>query len=140
MDYAVFNVLARTAKRLKSLLLTYDIACSWSVHFMERLEEKYGDIFELEDDVDVTFAIPKFHIPAHGLDCQCSFNLNYLHGAARTCGEGIETGWAELNAAAPSIREMSWEHRHEVLNDLFGAINFRKLRTMGECILFFCYT
>jgi hypothetical protein len=132
MDYAMFHVLASTAKDLKSLLLTYDIACLWSVHFMQQLKDKYGDIFKLDNDVDITFAIPKSHIPAHGLDCQCAFNLNYLHGAARTCSEGIETGWAELNAAAPSTREMSWEHCHEVLNSLFGVINFCKLRTMGK--------
>jgi hypothetical protein len=55
-----------------------------------------------------------------------------LTGAARTCGEGIEAGWADTNPAALSTRKMSLTYRHEVLDDLFGAINWRKIKTMGE--------
>ena len=131
MDYAVFSALGSTAKGLKSLLLTYDIACSWSVHFFERLELMYGDLYQLDDDVNITFAIPKFHIQAHGLKCQENFNLNYLPGAGRTCGEGIEAGWADCNGVALSTRESGPAHRRECLDDLFGAINWRKTLSMG---------
>ena len=131
MDWAVFSMLGATAKGLKTLTFSYDICCSWSVNFWQRLENIYGDVYQVPDDLQVTFIIPKFHLEAHGEDCKCSFNLNHTIGAARTCGEGIEAGWADTNPAALSTREMSLTYRHEVLDDLFGAINWRKIKTMG---------
>ena len=131
MDWAVFSMLGTTAKDLKTLTFSYDICCAWSVHFWERLEKVYGDIYQVPEDLQISFVIPKFHLEAHGEDCKASFNLNHTTGAARTCGEGIETGWADTNSAALSTREMSVTCRHEVLDDLFGAINWRKIKTMG---------
>lgn len=140
MDWAVFSMLGAMAKGLKTLMFSYDICCSWSVNFWERLEKIYGDIYQVPDDRQVTFVIPKFHLEAHGEDCKCAFNLNYTIGAARTCGEGIETGWADTNPAALSTREMSLTYRHEVLDDLFGAINWWKIKTMGAWILRISYS
>jgi hypothetical protein len=131
MDWAVFSMLGATAKDIKTLTFSYDICCAWSVNFRQRLEDIYGSIYQIPDDLQITFVIPKFHLEAHGEDCKSSFNLNYTIGAARTCGEGIEAGWADTNPVALSTREMSLTHRHEVLDDLFGAINWRKMKTMG---------
>jgi Kyakuja-Dileera-Zisupton transposase len=131
MDWAVFSMLGATAKDLKTLTFSYDICCTWSVNFWQRLKKIYNDVYQLPDDLQVNFVIPKFHLEAHGEDCKSSFNLNHTVGAARTCGEGIEAGWADTNPAALSTREMSLTYRHEILDDLFGAINWRKIRTMG---------
>ena len=131
MDHCVFSTLGLTAKLIKKIVLSYDIVCSWSVHFFERLEEIYGDLYQLGDDVEIVFVIPKFHIEAHGEDCKCAFNLNFTRGAARTCGEGIEAGWADMNLIGVFTREMSAAHRHEVIEDFMQAINFRKIKTMG---------
>jgi hypothetical protein len=132
MDYCVFSMLGITARSLKNLLFSYDIACEWSVNLMKRLEEMYHDIYRFPDNAVITFAIPKFHIEAHGEDCKCAFNLNHLAGAARTCGEGIEAGWADMNPIGVFTREMSLAHRHEVIEDFMQAINFRKVKTMGK--------
>lgn len=143
MDWAVFSMLGATAKDVKTLTFSYDICCAWSVNFRQRLEDIYGDIYQIPDDLQITFVIPKFQLEAHGEECKSSFNLNYTTGAARTCGEGVETGWADTNPAALSTREMSITHRHEVLDDLFRAINWRKIKTMGmfrcRCCYFFYY-
>ena len=98
---------------------------------MERLENTYKDIYQLLDDAVITFAIPKFHIEAHGEDCKCAFNLNHLLGAARTCGKGIEMGWAEMNLVGVFTCKMGLAHRHKVLEDFMQAINFRKIQNMG---------
>ena len=132
MDYAVFSMLRATAKDVKTLTFSYNICCAWSVNFWQRLKDFYGNIYQIPKDLQVTFVIPKFHLEAHGEDCKAAFSLNNTTGAARTCGEGIETGWADTNPAALSTREMSLTYRHEVLDDLFGAINWRKIKTMGE--------
>jgi hypothetical protein len=142
MDWAVFSMLGATAKDLKMLTFSYDICCAWSVNFWQRLENIYSNIYQIPNDLQVTFVIPKFHLEAHGKDCKCSFNLNHTLGAARTCGKGIEAGWADTNPAALSTREMSLTYCHEVLNDLFGAINWCKIKTMGAstgcCQSFVC--
>lgn len=132
MDFCLFGMLGRTAKMLRKIVFSYDIVCSWSVHFFSRLEEMYGDIYALPDDYEFTFVVPKFHLEAHGEDCKCAFNLNYTKGVARTCGEGIEAGWADMNLIGVFTREMSAGHRHEIIEDFMSAINFRKIKTMGS--------
>jgi hypothetical protein len=73
MDWAVFSMLGATAKGLKTLTFSYDICCSWSVNFWQRLENIYGDVYQVPDDLQVTFVIPKFHLEAHGEDCKGLF-------------------------------------------------------------------
>ncbi|KZV60139.1 hypothetical protein PENSPDRAFT_540919, partial [Peniophora sp. CONT] len=135
MDYCIFGMLGRTAKTLRKIVFSYDIVCSWSVHFFQRLEDLYGDIYKLPDDHEFTFVVPKFHLEAHGEDCKCAFNLNYTKGVARTCGEGIEAGWADMNLIGVFTREMSAGHRHEIIEDFMSAINFRKIKTMDRWFL-----
>ncbi|KAG5223204.1 CxC2 domain-containing protein [Salix suchowensis] len=36
---------------------------------------------------EVTFLVPKFHLPAHIMACQSSFSFNYTRGVGRTDGE-----------------------------------------------------
>jgi len=138
MDYAVFNMLAAMAQKVRDLVLSYDIVCAWSANFFKRLDNIYGDIYKLPDDAHLTFVIPKFHLEAHGMRCKCKFNLSSMDGAARTCGEGIEANWADLNPIAPSVREMSPTHRHEVIDDFLQAINYRKTKSLCTFI-HFCY-
>lgn len=131
MDWAVFSMLGMTAKDLKTLTFSYNICCAWSVNFWQRLKKIYSDVYQLPDDLRVNFVIPKFHLEVHGEECKCSFNLNHTARATWTCGEGIEVGWADTNPAALSTCEMSLTYCHKILNDLFGAINWWKIRTMG---------
>ena len=131
MDWAVFSMLGATAKNLKTLTFSYNICCSWSVHFWEQLEKIYSDVYQILEDLQITFVIPKFHLEAHSKDCKASFNLNHTIGARWTCGKVIEAGWADTNPAALSTWEMSLTYRHEVLDDLFEAINWWKIKMMG---------
>lgn len=140
MDYAIVNMLATTARGIKTFTFSYDIVCAWSVHLVERLESVYGDLYQLPEDADLTFVIPKFHLEAHGENCKCAFNLNHTVGVGRTCGEGVEAGWADTNPTALSTREMGLEHRHEVLDDFFGSINMRKIASMGMFVAVFIFT
>lgn len=80
---------------------------------------------------EIIFLIPKFHLPAHGKSCQVIYSFNFTTGVGRTYGEGVEANWAETNQAALSTREMSSGFRHESLNNLFGAINWRKTINFG---------
>lgn len=83
---------------------------------------------------EVIFLVPKFHLPAHGSQCHVRYAFNYKNGVGRTYGEGIEGNWSEMNFASLMTREMADEARHETLDDLFGAMNWSKLHTLGESI------
>lgn len=50
-----------------------------------------------------------------------------MKGVGRTCGEEVETSWAQTNALGTSTREMGPGARHETLNDQWGGFNFRKI-------------
>ncbi|VDC02319.1 unnamed protein product [Peniophora sp. CBMAI 1063] len=135
MDYGLFRMLGLTAPDLKTFYLSYDIVCEWCVNFFHRLAELYPELYTLSDDVIINFVIPKFHLEVHGDMCKACFDLNKTHGAARTCAEGIEAGWADMNAAGIFTREMSAANRHECLDDFMQAINWRKIKNMASSFL-----
>ncbi|KAI0067061.1 hypothetical protein BV25DRAFT_1912397 [Artomyces pyxidatus] len=132
MDYILLSAIAQTAADMKKMVLTYDIACQFSKNFHRRMAQ-FPVEFQIDvSQTDITFLIPKFHLLAHGTPCQVSYSLNFTEGVGRTCGEGIEAGWADTNGASLSTREMSGEGRHEALDDFFGAINWRKTVGLGN--------
>ncbi|KZV60537.1 hypothetical protein PENSPDRAFT_593941 [Peniophora sp. CONT] len=131
MDYILFVTLRLFFSHILWLYFTYDIACQFSKNIIRRWDN-YGTEFRLDaPDRTVRYAVPKFHLPAHGEDCNEDYNLNYTQGAGRTCGEGIEAGWANTNGAALMTREMGPHARHFALNDLFQSINWGKLLSLG---------
>jgi len=79
------------------------------------------------------FAVPKFHISAHGLSCQSSFSFNYQPHMARTDGEDPERWWAHINPVSMSTKEMGPGARLDTLDDHAGAWNWRKITGFGEC-------
>ena len=121
------------------LVVCYDIACQWSRHLKARLEEiaeRVPDL-KLEPQPEFEPVIPKFHIQAHGKSCQTRYSLNYRPRKARTNGENIETGWAWLNPAAGSTKEMGPGGRHDTIDDQWGYWNWCKYCTSGK--IFPCY-
>ncbi|KAA1478735.1 hypothetical protein DENSPDRAFT_788366 [Dentipellis sp. KUC8613] len=115
----------------KMLVISYDIACQFSKNFQKRMST-FPPSFRISPvATSVTFLVPKFHLPAHGPRCQADFSFNNTEGVGRTYGEGIEANWSKTNRAALSSREMSAGARHESLNDIFGAINWGKIVSMG---------
>jgi hypothetical protein len=132
MDYILLSTLSsNSGLHVKELMLTYDIACQWSRRFFGRISNYPSKLHVNTDNVDVIFGIPKFHLPGHGRSCQFKYSLNYIPGSGRTDGEGIEREWSQINQASMSTREMAPGQRHEVLNDMWGAWNWRKITRLG---------
>jgi hypothetical protein len=77
------------------------------------------------------FAIPKFHISAHGVYCQTNFSLNYQQYIARTDGEDPERWWAHINPVSISTKEMGPSARLDMLNDHAAAWNWQKIARFG---------
>jgi hypothetical protein len=123
MDYIVLSSLAGI--KLPRIVITYDIGCQWSKHFQRRMEA-FPDDLKLDSAVSVEVGIPNWHINGHGENCK-EFALSYMEGVGRTCGEEVETTWAQTNVLGTSVREMGPGARHETLDDQWGGSNFRKI-------------
>ncbi|KIL55027.1 hypothetical protein M378DRAFT_49831, partial [Amanita muscaria Koide BX008] len=123
MDYIILSSLAGV--KLPRVVITYDIGCQWSKNFWRRVEE-FPDDLKLDPATSVEVGIPSWHINGHGDNCR-TFCLNYMDGVGRTCGEEVETTWAQTNALGTSTREMGPGARHETLKDQWCGWNFRKI-------------
>ena len=114
-------------------LITYDIACQWSVHLVDRIKAFPPHLqIELPDD-DISYSIPKLHFDSHKKIDHSKFSLNYKPGAARTDGEGIERRWWFVQPIAAATVGMGPGRRQSVLEDQWAYSNWRKYVRMREC-------
>ncbi|KAG7090398.1 hypothetical protein E1B28_009517 [Marasmius oreades] len=127
--YAVGAKSLVRARFFRRILSTYDIACQFGVYFFQRTAKQFPDMVWLIDFV--RWMIPKMHLDGHNSDCRVQFSLNYLKGAARMHGEGIEQSWAESKQSGGSTRQMNHGHRHDTINDLHNFWNWRKAVNMA---------
>jgi hypothetical protein len=129
MDYIVLASLAGV--KLSKVVISYDIGCQWSKNFLRRMEQ-FPDDMKLDSNMKVDVGIPSWHINGHGDACKSNFGLSYMPGVGRTCGEEVETTWAQTNSLGSSTREMGPGAHHETLNDQWCGFNFRKIVGFGK--------
>ena len=132
MDYAIceaakYNAGAHNALLL--ILLIYDIACQWWIHFLDRL--KMNKTLSFVEFNRLLVAVGKFHLGAHIKSCFWQYSLNFVEGAGQQDGEIMETLWSLFNKFAKMGRAMTLAHRWEVLNDHMRDVNWKKLVGMG---------
>ncbi|EIM79073.1 uncharacterized protein STEHIDRAFT_69945, partial [Stereum hirsutum FP-91666 SS1] len=132
IGYVLLRAIALTHPEWWRLVISYDIACQFSLNFFKRMKD-FDITFRIDpDNCEIIFLVPKFHLPAHGESCHIKFAFNYRTGVGRTYGEGIEANWSETNFAALATREMPFGARQETLDDLFAWMNWQKTITFGE--------
>ena len=131
MDFVLFHSL--TGTKNDQIMFSYDIACQWSRNLSQRMLQ-LPDSMQLSDQQIrlLRFAIPKFHISAHGVSCQSKFSLNYQQYMARTDGEDPERWWAHINPVSMSTKEMGPGARLDTLDDHAAAWNWQKIARFGE--------
>ncbi|KAI0691764.1 hypothetical protein BC835DRAFT_1256150, partial [Cytidiella melzeri] len=126
VDYVVasaWKLLPPTLQRV----ISYDIACQWATHFLSRVDALPPHLqFEIPENGDLRYAIPKFHFRAHKHDGHDQFSLNLMPGVGQVDGEEIERNWSRHNQVAYSTREMGPGSRHDTLEDHFGFANWQK--------------
>ncbi|KAH9829413.1 uncharacterized protein C8Q71DRAFT_888932 [Rhodofomes roseus] len=115
------------------LVVSYDIACQWSVHFWERMN-KYDPQWDAAGRRFI-FLIPKFHLPAHQASCREDYSFNYTKYVGRTDGEAVERGWSAVNGFSGSTRDMGPGARRDMLDDVFADYNWRKITRLPNSIL-----
>ncbi|THU98424.1 hypothetical protein K435DRAFT_818886 [Dendrothele bispora CBS 962.96] len=134
MDYVFASLLGHHDHRLTKVQ-SYDIVCQWCKKLVDCLK-KLPPLVRLNLVLHlIYFVIPKLHIYGHQIHCQLMFSLNWLQGAGRTDGEGIERPWAHMGPVATSTRDMGPGSRHDTLDDHWGHWNFVKMTGLGSLLL-----
>ncbi|KAF8133031.1 hypothetical protein EV363DRAFT_1397923 [Boletus edulis] len=133
MDYLFFSVFRNVATN--RIFVSYDIACQWSKKLWSRMSKLPLDMHADYTSKRITFVVPKFHLNAHKTSCQVAYSLNLLPGVGRTDGEGVERGWANINPAASSTKQMGPGSWRDTLDDYFGDWNWKKVIGLGLLLL-----
>jgi hypothetical protein len=127
-DYGISSAM-KGMKNLQEIILSYDIACQYSHRFLERfMASPYLQL----PACPISFAIPKFHLPAHKDGCCYFYSFNYMKKVGRTDGEAIERFWSRHNYLSGSTSRMTPEGRLDALNTHFADWNWRKLCNMSR--------
>ena len=129
INYAICQALGHNSLGLREALVIYDVACQWSIHFDERVDE--SEHLNLPEGLNYIPAVGKFHLAAHVESCFAQFSLNFVEGAGQQDGEVLETLWSGLNKAAGSTRAMTKPHRQEMVDAHMLDSNWKKLVNMG---------
>ncbi|KIK93189.1 hypothetical protein PAXRUDRAFT_26425 [Paxillus rubicundulus Ve08.2h10] len=117
------------------LNMSYDITCQWHKALWHQMQNFPPSLHLDYKSMEVTFLVPKFHLPTHISHCQWLFSFNLIRGIGHTDGEALECGWANINPIASSTKEMGLGLHHNTIDDHFGDWNWKKFIGLGEMIL-----
>jgi len=124
----MFTLLALIDAGIRRIFVTYDIFCQWILNLQRRLATYLPPL-----NIDLTLldsfdgGVPKMHLLGHRGVCQVRFNIALKDGVGLTHGEGVETIWSHSTAVATWSQETGPSARHQVLDDHWGAWNWRKV-------------
>jgi hypothetical protein len=130
MDFILLSTLV--AIQLLWLVISYDIACQYAIHFWKRMKELPAHMHLTLPKENVWWKVPNFHLPDHKPGCHTPYSFHWMPGAGMTHGETIEQNWAFSNGAAASTRRMGPGSRHATLEDIFGFHNYDRLLAMRK--------
>ncbi|KAI9070213.1 hypothetical protein FKP32DRAFT_1558354 [Trametes sanguinea] len=111
-------------------IVSYDIACQWSKSILERIANFPPHVQIPIPEGSISYVIPKLHYHSHVQLGHSPYSLNYLKGAGRTDGEGVERRWWDIQPIAASTKVMGPGQRQGVLEDHWGYANWRKRADM----------
>ncbi|KAJ7807746.1 hypothetical protein B0H14DRAFT_3091205 [Mycena olivaceomarginata] len=132
MDFILLSTLV--AIQLLWLVISYDIACQYAIHFWKRMKELPARMHLTLPKENVWWKVPNFHLPDHKPGCHTPYLFHWMPGAGMTHGETIEQNWAFSNGAAASTRRMGPGSRHATLEDIFGFHNYDRLLAMHRVL------
>lgn len=139
MDLIFFSSIRKYGHKFRDIIVSYDIACQWSRNLWSRMA-KLPPEYHLDCGlVDVSFLVPKFHLPAHRQACHSKYSFNFTAHVGRTDGEAPERGWSNTNALSSSTKEMGPGSRRDTLDDHFGDMNWKKVCHLGQRLLRISY-
>ncbi len=129
MDYIFVSAMLRHLHVCK--LISYDIACQWSKGLLDRIDKFPSHMRIPLPTGSIKYAIPKLHWHGHERKEHSKYSLNYIPGAARNDGEGVERIWWGSQSAANSTKQMGPGGRQGYLEDVWGYTNWTKIIGLG---------
>jgi hypothetical protein len=129
MDYIFTSVLGHHDPSLHKVV-SYDITCQWIKHLLERLSKLPSAIRPTVGSFEVV--IPKLHVHSHNPPCPTDYSFNYLQGAGRTDGEGIEQVHSMSGPMSASTKQMGPGYRHDYMDAHWLFWNWQKIIGMGK--------
>jgi hypothetical protein len=122
VDYGVLKAIELTnIDPEQGLMIIYDIACQYMVHFLDRIGT------HLPERLEVEAAIGLFHVHGHKDQCFFRFASSFIPGAGIVAGEILESLWSSLNSISPSARMATLAHRAEIIDDHATDSNHKKM-------------
>lgn len=122
-------------------VFAYDIACKYSINFMERATESFRGVDSsilpllppaFAQTACILWLIGKFHLGSHRDECLKKYSFNFTRGVGRMSGELVETIWSYFDYLKYQTREMSQGARKEMLTDSMNWWNWQKLVKLGR--------
>ncbi|KAJ7060638.1 hypothetical protein C8F01DRAFT_1369612 [Mycena amicta] len=111
----------------------YDSFCSFDVNQLRRVQQLFPDEEWLRELVEeMEGQIPAGHINGHGPWCQKKFQPAYFPCHCHFHGESAETIWPNLNAFAPSFRQMNAGARQDSINFAMDIWNRNKILRLAD--------
>ena len=110
-------------------LFSYDISCAYSVHLLDRFEERFPDLREAVSRI--RYLIPLVHVQNHKDNCMYNFSSAYTICACHFHGETAEHVWPESNQIGPQTRQMNNGHRQDTIIDHSNDWNWKKKTHLG---------
>ncbi|KIJ32909.1 hypothetical protein M422DRAFT_183871, partial [Sphaerobolus stellatus SS14] len=136
-DFALAQALKRIlALGLKRIVVSYDIACKYNIHFLKRMAHPSWPLLDEDElerlqQVELVWLVPKFHLAAHIEGCADTYSFNWTADVGRTCGEIVESNWSKMNGVATATREMGFSQRRDTIIDVMAHFNFTKAINEG---------
>jgi hypothetical protein len=113
-------------------MLCYDIWCQYSVNLLKRFQ----DDLLLREYVQLLRAaqglIGPLHIMGHVPRCQALFSASTTPGAGRTCGDNVESPFAETKIMGGLIKHMNDGGREDTLITMFTDHNTEQQRALRK--------
>ena len=115
-----------TVEDLLEWLLTYNVGCQYIAKLFNQWQEwglpkQYLPIIK-----KLQILLPQMHMLTHKETCQTEYHMGFKNGTSHTCGEMVETIWAEHNTLGLFTHEMNGGAQKDALNDSFNSWNWHK--------------
>ena len=113
-------------------LVSYDIACAYCVHVVERFQKMFPDLVNVVSNI--RWLIPLVHVQNHKEICTYLFSSAYTPNAGHFHGETAEHIWPESNQLGPQTRQMNNGHCQDTIIDHHNDWNWKKMSNLGMFI------
>ncbi|KAF9549373.1 hypothetical protein CPC08DRAFT_648216, partial [Agrocybe pediades] len=134
MDYFFLSSIQDT--EAERIVVSYDIACQWSVNLLGRCEiYPPNRLSSGKPEIELEYLVPKFHLQAHVPKCQTLYSFNYAPKTGNVDGEAPERNWAVTNGLSYSTREMGPGSQSDTVDDHHGDYNYRKVLGLVDLFL-----